>query len=76
MSNLSSHGCFVLADDIPETGQLIRLDLLPPGEEALTLWGNVVFRHEGTGFALHFSPYSQGGARHRLAALLRSAPGE
>lgn len=70
VSTLSLHGCFVLADDIPAAGQLIRLDLLPPGEEAQMLWGSVVFRHEGTGFALHFSPHSQGGARHRLEDLL------
>ena len=39
--------------------------------EALTLWGYVA----ETGFAVRFVPFTQGGARLRLAALLEEAAG-
>jgi hypothetical protein len=45
------------------------------GQKALTLWGNVAYWVAETGFAVCFVPFAQGGARSRLAALLRESAG-
>ena len=75
VSNLSADGCFVLAGDVVAEGELVQVGIELPGGEALTLWGSVIYRLEGKGFALQFSTFSQGGAKERLAALLRNAGG-
>jgi hypothetical protein len=74
VTDLGEGGCFVLTDEPAEPGRLVRLELRPPSGEGLTLWGNVIYASEGAGFAIQFAPFSQGGARERLRALLRTLP--
>jgi hypothetical protein len=73
LTNLSADGCFVMAEGEVAEGELVQVLVELPGGEALPLWGSVVHRGEGAGFALQFSHFSQGGARERLKALLRDA---
>ena len=73
VTNLSAEGCFVTADDPVVEGELVQVSIEIPGEKALTLWGTVIHKGEGLGFAVRFSTFSQGGARERLGALLQQA---
>ena len=73
VTNLSTDGCFVLADDPVAEGELVQVQVELSGGEALSLWGSVVHTGEGRGFAIQFSTFSQGGARERLRQLLRDA---
>ena len=75
VTNLSADGCFVMTEDAAAAGELVQVSIELPGGEALPLWGKVIHRAEGGGFAIHFSTFSQGGARERLKALLREAGG-
>ncbi|HEX8337400.1 MAG TPA: PilZ domain-containing protein [Pyrinomonadaceae bacterium] len=73
VTNLSAEGCFVMAEVAVAEGELVQVQVELPGGESLPLWGSVVHRGEGEGFAVRFSHFSQGGARERLKALLRDA---
>lgn len=75
VGDLSADGCFILTDDLPGEGELVRVELELPGDGVLTLWGHVVYGLKETGFALRFSTFSQGGALARLAALLKEIAG-
>ena len=75
VTNLSAEGCFVMAEDAFAEGELVQVQVELPNGEALPLWGSVIHRVEGRGFAIRFSTFSQGGARERLDALLRDAGG-
>jgi hypothetical protein len=75
INELSSGGCFILTDDAVEEGQLVKVEIETPGQKPLTLWGNVAYWVAETGFGVRFAPFAQGGARQRLAALLREAAG-
>jgi hypothetical protein len=70
ISDLSAGGCFVVSDVEVREGDLVKLRFDIPGHGDLTVWGNVVFRVRDTGFGVHFSAFSQGGARDRLAMIL------
>jgi hypothetical protein len=70
VTNLSAGGCFVESDIKVSEDDLVKLRLSLPGRGDLTIWGNVVFRVEDKGFGLHFSAFSQGGARDMLAELI------
>ncbi len=76
VTDLSADGCFVMAEGEVAEGELVQVEVELPGGEPLPLWGSVVHRVEGRGFAIRFSTFSQGGARERLGALLREAGGE
>ena len=71
VTDLSADGCFVATEGAVAEGELVQVELSEG--EALTLWGNVIHGVEGQGFAIRFSTFSLGGARERLAALLRQA---
>ena len=73
VTNLSAEGCFVMTDDTVAEGELVQVQVELPNGEPLPLWGSVIHRVEGRGFAIRFSTFSQGGARERLGALLREA---
>jgi hypothetical protein len=75
VTNLSADGCFVMTEGVVALGELVQVQVEPPDGEPLPLWGSVIHHVEGKGFALQFSTFSQGGARARLAALLREASG-
>ncbi|HEX7955915.1 MAG TPA: PilZ domain-containing protein [Pyrinomonadaceae bacterium] len=76
VTNLSAEGCFVTAEDPVAEGELVQVQVEILGGEALTLWGSVIHRGEGRGFAIRFSTFSQGGARERLRRLLLDAGAE
>jgi hypothetical protein len=75
VTNLSADGCFVMAEDTVAEGELVQVQVEVSGGEALPLWGSVVHRIEGKGFAIQFSTFSQGGARERLGRLMKEAGG-
>lgn len=75
VGDLSADGCFILTDDLPGEGELVRVELELPGDGVLTLWGHVVYGLKETGFALQFSTFSQGGARQRLEGLVKKIAG-
>ncbi len=75
VGDLSADGCFVLTDDMVAEGELVQVQVELPNGDPLPLWGSVIHRVEGRGFAIRFSTFSQGGARERLGALLREAGG-
>jgi hypothetical protein len=70
VTDLSAGGCFVESEAEVREGDLVKLRLDLPGHGDLTIWGNVVFRVRDTGFGVHFSAFSQGGARDKLLDLL------
>jgi hypothetical protein len=73
VTDLSADGCFVMTEDAVDAGELVQVEAELPGGESLPLWGSIIHRVEGKGFAIQFSHFSQGGARERLKALLRDA---
>jgi hypothetical protein len=73
VTNLSAGGCFVESDIKVSEDDLVKLRLSLPGRGDLIIWGNVVFHVEDKGFGLHFSAFSQGGARDMLAELIGGA---
>lgn len=73
VTNLSAGGCFVESDIKVSEDDLVKLRLSLPGRSDLTIWGNVVFHVKDKGFGLHFSAFSQGGARDMLAELIGGA---
>lgn len=73
VTNLSAGGCFVESDIKVNEDDLVKLRLTLPGRGDLIIWGNVVFHVKGKGFGLHFSAFSQGGARDMLAELIGGA---
>lgn len=75
VTNLSADGCFVMTEGAVAEGELVQIQVELPGGEPLPLWGSVIHRVEGRGFAVRFSTFSQGGARERLGVLLRDAGG-
>jgi hypothetical protein len=75
VTDLSADGCFVVTEDAVAEGELVQVQVELPRGEALPLWGTVIHRVEGKGFAIRFSTFSQGGARERLGTLLRDAGG-
>ncbi len=74
VSDLSAGGCFVESGTEVREGDLVKLRLDLPGHGDLTIWGNVVFWVRDTGFGVHFSAFSQGGARDKLLDLLSGNP--
>ncbi len=75
VTDLSADGCFVTAEGAVDVGELVQIQVELPGGEPLPLWGSVIHRVEGHGFAVRFSTFSQGGARERLGRLLKEAVG-
>jgi hypothetical protein len=53
--DLSTTGCFILTDDQVRVGELIRVEIRPPKDGALYIWGEVVYQIAEMGFALHFT---------------------
>ena len=56
--DLSTTGCFVLTSDRVKPKELIRVEIQLPTEGWMYLWGEVVYRIEDMGFALHFTGVS------------------
>lgn len=73
VTNLSAGGCFVESDIKVGEDDLVKLRLTLPGRGDLIIWGNVVFHVKDKGFGLHFSAFSQDGARDMLAELIGGA---
>lgn len=71
VTSLSAGGCFVESTGQVRDGDLVKLRFEVPGHGELIIWGNVVYWITDTGFGVRFSPFSQGGAREKLAAILR-----
>ncbi|GEM_PF-413195 len=72
VTDLSTTGAFVLSEDLVETDELVRLELLLPGGGGITLWGHVIYKAEGIGFGLRFAPYQQENDRRKLGLLMKA----
>ena len=68
--DLSPAGCFVLTGGEVTTGELIRLEILLPGQLAF-VWGHVVYTVAEMGFALRFV-FSSEGEHRALDGLVES----
>jgi|GEM_PF-205551 len=55
VTSLSKTGCFVLSGGKVKEKELIRLELLLPGGEAVSLWAEVVEEADEIGFAMQFT---------------------
>ena len=75
VTDLSPGGCFVESGTEVGADELVKLNLNVPGQGELTIWGNVVHRTGRTGFGVRFSAFSQGGARDKLAEIIRGQGG-
>lgn len=53
--DLSITGCFILSDDKVRVGELIRVEIQPPQEGSLYIWGEVIYQIPEMGFAVHFT---------------------
>lgn len=53
--DLSVTGCFILSDDKVRVGELIRVEILPPQQGSLYVWGEVIYQIPEMGFAVHFT---------------------
>jgi len=53
LCDLSSSGCFILSGGEVHPRELIMLKIRLP-QEAVTLWGNVVYKISEMGFAIRF----------------------
>jgi hypothetical protein len=71
VSDLSAGGCFVESSEEVREGDLVKLRFAVPGHGELTVWGNVAYWVRDTGFGVRFSTFAQGGARDKLATILR-----
>ena len=75
VTDLGAGGCFVESKEEVREGELVKLHILTPGHGALTVWGRVAFRAKGTGFGVHFTTFSRGSARDKLATILSEEAG-
>jgi tryptophan 2,3-dioxygenase len=55
VTSLSTTGCFVLSGGTVKTKELIRLEIMIPNDEPLSLWAEVVEEANEIGFALQFT---------------------
>jgi len=53
--DLSITGCFILSDDKVRVGELIRVEIQPPKQGPLYVWGEVIYQIPEMGFAVHFT---------------------
>jgi hypothetical protein len=53
--DISPAGCFILTRDDVMEKELIRLEVSSPTGRTIYLWGEVAYRVEEMGFALHFT---------------------
>jgi hypothetical protein len=53
--DLSITGCFILTDDRVRIGELIRVEIQPPKQGPLYVWGEVIYQIPEMGFAVHFT---------------------
>ena len=72
VTDLSLYGCFVLTDDLVRRGETVRLDILLPRGDQVTLWGLVVYQAEEIGFALDFERFRHEEDRRKLEWLVRA----
>jgi hypothetical protein len=72
VTDLSVGGCFVLAEDLVEPEELVRIEVELPNQERLVLWGHVIYRMEEIGFGVRFSRFMQEDDRSRLRWLVKA----
>lgn len=71
ITDISIGGCFILADDLIDRGDTVRIELLLPAG-VITLLGHVIYTAEEIGFGVRFRrplPETEG---RRLELLLRA----
>lgn len=71
VTDISTAGCFVLTDDLVETGDLVKIELLLPAG-VITLWGHVVYTAREIGFGVRLSPFLHEEDRRKLELLVRA----
>ena len=71
ITDLSIGGCFVLAADLIDRGDPVKLELLLPAG-VLTLWGQVIYTAEEIGFGVRFTRPVPEAERRKLELLVRA----
>lgn len=71
ITDLSIGGCFVLADDLIDRGDPVKLELLLPAG-VLTIWGQVIYTAEEIGFGVRFSHTIPEAERRKLELLVKA----
>ena len=71
ITDLSIGGCFVLADDLIDRGDPVKLELLLPAG-VLTIWGQVIYTAEEIGFGVRFTRPMPEAERRKLELLVRA----
>jgi hypothetical protein len=72
VTDISTAGCFVLADDLlVERGELVKVELLLPAG-VVALWGHVIYTAEEIGFGVRYSPNIPESERRKLELLVRA----
>jgi len=71
ITDISTAGCFVLTEDLIETGELVKIELILPAG-VLILWGHVIYTAEEIGFGVRFSPFFPEADRRKLELLVKA----
>jgi hypothetical protein len=71
ITDISVGGCFVLADDLIDRGDPVKIELLLPAG-VITLWGHVIYTAEEIGFGVRFSPSTPEAERRKLELLIKA----
>lgn len=62
--DLSTSGCFILSDDKVRLGELIRVIIHQSKQDALYIWGEVVYQIPEMGFAVRFTSADESDLKH------------
>jgi hypothetical protein len=71
VTDISTAGCFLLTEDLIETAELVKIELLMPAG-VIILWGHVIYTAEEIGFGVRFSPFFHEDDRRKLALLVKA----
>ena len=71
VTDISVGGCFLLTEDLIESGELVKIELLLPAD-IVTLWGHVIYTAEEIGFGVRFSPFFPEDDRRKLELLVKA----
>lgn len=71
ITDISIGGCFVLADDLIDRGDPVKIEVLLPAG-VLTLRGEIIYTAEEIGFGVRFSHSIPEAERRKLEMLIRA----
>lgn len=72
VADISMTGCFILTDDCVKQNELVRVEILMPAGERMSLWGEIVYKIAEMGFGVRFTHLS-GNEQKALAGVISRA---